>query len=248
MTEETSVVDPQTVPAQSEPAVDPVETQQAPAESSADQASKSPPAWFVQRIGVKTAEVHREREARQVAEAEAASLRERLSQALSGNAPPPTHQQPAPYQAPNVDELVEQKLRERSFNDACNRVFEAGQKEEGQAFSGKVGALRETFSMDPGYRTLIEATTQLPDGHKLLSHLGGDLQEASRIMSLPPVAMAFELSRIATEIKSPAISSAPPPIKPISGGVAPSIAPLENGEFRDQAHFKAWKAQQGIKR
>jgi hypothetical protein len=64
----------------------------------------------------------------------------------------------------------------------------------------------------------LEAVTQLPDAHKVLHHLGSNMDEAARILSLAPVPMALELAKLSQSAPKPKpVSKAPPPIKPIDG-------------------------------
>jgi len=65
----------------------------------------------------------------------------------------------------------------------------------------------------------------IPDGHKVLSALAADPDEARKIAKLPPAKMAAALVRYQANMKQPEkpISSAPAPIKPIGGTAKPSI-------------------------
>jgi hypothetical protein len=81
---------------------------------------------------------------------------------------------------------------------------------------------------DPGqvanYNGFLSAAMETGDAARLLHHLGGDLDEASRILSLTPIKMAVELTRMSGGTASPnvagmngnVISNAPRPLNPVA--------------------------------
>ena len=146
-------------------------------------------------------------------------------------------QQPQqPGQPPNdaVEEAKRQlrvEQHQRDFNAACNAAYKAGLDEYGEAgFKDSVAALN---AVGAGSRTdFLEAVTQIPDGHRLYPLLAADLDNAGRILALPPTRMAVELAKLALKAEPPAanghddedepekpapVSRAPAPIKPIRG-------------------------------
>jgi hypothetical protein len=85
---------------------------------------------------------------------------------------------------------------------------------------------------------LLEAVTQLPDAHKVLHQLGQNMDEAARILSLPPVPMAVALARLSqSPAKAKPVSNAPPPIKPIDGAPTGSKDP----EDMDMDEWIKWR-------
>ena len=165
--------------------------------------------WFQKRID----ELTREKwEARREAEAAKA-----LADALKAQADPtttPTLDHPA------IDRLVaeraQQLVQAQRFNENCNATYQKG-KEKFQDFDDSV----QGYSLLGGLqdkRDFLEAVTSLPNGDAVFYHLGKNLDEASRVLSLSPVHMAVELTRLADKLKAtPAVSRAPAPIKPIGG-------------------------------
>ena len=164
------------------------------------------PDWRERRIAKLTAQLH--------------EAREKLGAAAS--APPPAAA-PAP-----TDELINRRAealaREmeatRAFNERCNAAADAGRSAFGEAeFNSRVAALHKVYDpADPGqvaaYNLMLEAAIETGQGPALLHRLGGDLNEAARVLALPPVKMALELAKLAVP-RDPAPSAAPKPITPI---------------------------------
>lgn len=173
--------------------------------------------WFQKRIGELTREKYEARRAAEQYQAELQQYREQLARLQQGEAAP---QMP---DAPHVDveSLVEQraaaKLAEQRFNESCNKAYEAGTKEFPD-FDRAVSNLR----MLGANREFLELVVESDAGHKLLHRLGNDMDEAARILRLPPVQMARELTKLEFSMKQPPapkpVSKAPDPIKPIGTG------------------------------
>jgi hypothetical protein len=131
---------------------------------------------------------------------------------------------PPPGQPQDPVEVAKQQLRaeemQRSFNAACNATFAKG-KAEFPDFEQAVGALN---AVGAGQRPdFLSAVTALPEGHKVYRQLAGNLDEAARVLALPPMQMAVELAKMAVVAATPVtrpppqVSNAPPPIRPIGG-------------------------------
>lgn len=156
----------------------------------------------------------------------------------------PTEQQPGQHQAaPDIDQLVEQraaaKLADRQFNDACNRVFQAGVKADPNFESN----LRVLQSVGEISRDFLEVVTDMDEGHKVLNHLGANPDEADRILSLPPLKQARELAKIEASLGKaappPPVSKAPAPISPVGSRTTPA----EPDEFASTEEYAAWVRQ-----
>jgi hypothetical protein len=115
--------------------------------------------------------------------------------------------------ARKAQELFEQK----SFNEACNTTYQKG-KDSFQDFDEAVKG--HNMLGDLGQRReYLEAINSLPNGPQVYHHLGKHLDDAAHILSLPPVKMALELSKLGDKLSKPApVSKAPAPIKPLGGG------------------------------
>jgi hypothetical protein len=233
----------QTNPLQS---ASPTETEQAqtPAETSTEsgteqtaqgteqpqEAPKPKTDWAQRRIDQLTREKHEERRQREALAAELAQYRQ------------PTEQQQSqqPGQPQDIDQLVEQraaqKLADRQFNDACNRVFQAGVKADPNFETN----LRTLQSVGEISRDFLEVVTDMDEGHKVLNHLGANPDEADRILSLPPLKQARELAKIEASLGKapppPPVSKAPAPISPVGSRTTPA----EPEEFASTEEYAAW--------
>lgn len=186
--------------------------------------------WVQRRIDQLTREKHEEKRQREALEAQ---LR--------------TYQQPSEQgkqQAPtDIDAAVEARLKQREFDSACNKIFDAGKTE----FAGDWDSSLKTFQMLGGATPdFLEAVTSMDNGHKVLHHLGQNPEVAERLLSLPPLRMALELARLETTVsqaKPKPVSNAPAPINPIGG----RSAPVEPEEFASAAEQIAWWKKHGSK-
>ena len=73
--------------------------------------------------------------------------------------------------------MLARLARAQQFNDACNRSYNAGKAEfpdfdEAVRNLGMVGALGEN-----GNPAFLEIVAEMPEGHKVLHHLGKNLLE-----------------------------------------------------------------------
>lgn len=196
-----------------------------------DEAQKREP-WFQKRIGELTREKYEARRAAEEARQQAEQYRQYLAQLQQGD----QTQQP---QQPQVDvrTLAQQEaarmVAEQRFNESCNKVYSVG-KSEFPDFDQAVANLQ----MVGVNRDFLELTSASDAGAKILHHLGNDLDEAARILALPPVHMARELTRLEYKLAQPPapkpVSKAPEPIKPIGAGAA-----TDNG-LRDDLPMDEW--------
>lgn len=164
-------------------------------------------------------------------------------------------------------EQAERLASAKAFNDACNSVVENGKKTFPD-FEARVTNLRKIdtpvagpngqTAASPAYNQFISTIVEMGEyAPKIIHALGGDLNEAERILSLSPVKMATELAKLA--VKEPGkLSSAPKPITPIGSksGSSTPVDPtdksrgdsLSTSEWmaRRQAQVdKAWAANRG---
>ena len=190
----------------------------APDQAAAPQAAERPvgPDWRDRRIGEQQARIRDLR----------AQL-ERFQAATQPGANPP--QPPAqPYTAgpPNAAQ-IEAEIQQRAnamaaqqeFNRRCNETAEVGRRAYAD-FDVKVNKLVGLVDgNDPSavmnYNQFLNAAMETGEASKLIYALGGDLNEASRILSLPPLKMAVELTKMsAAPVQE--ISGAPRPINPVA--------------------------------
>ena len=152
---------------------------------------------------------------------------------------------PAAPDAAAVRQAAEQLLRQQQFAARCNATYEAGKKDHtdfDEALKGfnQFGGLAQ-------HPALVDAATTVEDGHRVLHHLGSNPAEAERVLQLSPTQQAIEVARLAEKLKpaKPGVSAAPAPVNPIKGaGGNPDPKPDDNGEFRNQADYRAWRKKQ----
>jgi hypothetical protein len=147
-----------------------------------------------------------------------------------------------------IQERAQALAQQQAFTERCNTTYRQGMGDP--ATPGFAEAIKnfDLFGGLQRFPDLVEATVSTPDGHRLLHHLGTHLEEAERILSLPPAARALELGRISARMSAPAprTTAAPPPPVPIRGNAAASEpGPDDQGKFSDQAAYRAWRAKQG---
>jgi len=124
-----------------------------------------------------------------------------------------------------------------TFNQACNSLFSRGLEEYGQ----EMGEARDRLNaVGWGNRPdALAAVTQLPDGHRVYRELSRDLDRAARVLSLPPMAMAMELTRMSSTPEGDAlreittdrqvpVSKVPEPVSRIGGHSRPAERPLDH--------------------
>lgn len=183
------------------------ETTEETPEQAEEKAKKEP--WFQKRIGELTREKYEAKRAAEQAAIEAQQLREYIESSQQGEQP-----------TGDVQALVKQEaaklLAERNFNESCNKVYATG-KTEFPDFDQSVANL-QMVGMN---REFLEIVTSSDAGHKVLHHLGNDLDEAARIAAMPPLQMARELTKLEFKLgqaQPKPVSKAPAPIKPIGAG------------------------------
>jgi hypothetical protein len=236
--------------AESEPVVAaiPTETTETPANTEVKLEAAPKKHWAQVRIDQITKERWEEKRRADLAEAEASDLRAKLYP-QQGQTPAQNSQA---FNEAIINEKAEriatQRVQENEFNAACNRTYNAGKQELGEEFDKAI----QGFNMFGGlgqHPDLVRAANSIPDGHKVLAHLGANLDEAARIINLPPVQLGIEIAKLSAQNKANVISQAPSPNRPINGGSVNSApGPDDNGEFKSHEDFKKWRAQQFKKR
>lgn len=198
------------------------------------------------RVDQLTREKYEARRMAENAQARAAGLERQLQR--------PAPQQPAAYGPPGeTPEAAEERAYQRyknddmqaKFNQACNDLFARGREEFGE---GMDEAVRGLNAVGWGNRPdALTAITQMPDGHRVYRQLAGNLDNAARVLALPPMQMAVELARMSVNGAAPnvpevpVVTRAPEPIRPVGGSTrAPpkSLDKMTTAEFireRDRA-------------
>jgi hypothetical protein len=151
-------------------------------------------------------------------------------------------------QADPVETAKEQlraEAREREFNAACNEVARKGNEEYGSEFGD---AVRSLNAVGYGSRPdALAAIASMPDGHHVYRSLAADLDNAARVLSLPPMMMAMELARMSQRVAAAAangeageprattrsLTRAPDPLRTVGGTSRAAQVPLEKTNMAD---------------
>jgi hypothetical protein len=128
-----------------------------------------------------------------------------------------------------VREEAQRLSQVESFNAKCTEAVDTGRKEF-ENFDGRVAELKR-LATDPdsstAYTNLIAATLETGEAPKLIHLLGGDLNEAARIMNLSPVKMGIELAKLAAK-EPEQMSEASKPIRALgSAALHTAIDPAD---------------------
>lgn len=208
-------------------------TEEAHADDADDDADRRPNKWVQKRIDSLTKARHEAERRAADMERRAVELEAMLRQSRGEEQPaelPDTLRNLNPAQLQQALEAeaerratakASQIANEREFTAACNRVFEEGTKAYGDAFVKARDTLAQNFGEVIQARPdFLQAVTELPNGHEVFHALGRNLDEADRILSLPPVKMAMELSRMSDKVgkkPAPVVSKAPAPVTRVEG-------------------------------
>jgi hypothetical protein len=180
--------------------------EEAKVESEGDKVKHVP--WFQKRIDELTREKWEARRSAEAATALAENLRSQRPEDQQ-------NQPPADFEA-MVNRRAAELREVESFNEACNTTYRKG-KDTIPDFDEAVQGYQLLGGLD-GKRDFLEAVNTLPNGSEIFYHLGKNLDEGAHVLSLPPVKMALELTKLSQKLsKAPAISKAPSPIKPLGG-------------------------------
>jgi hypothetical protein len=179
---------------------------------------KAPPKWATKRINELTRDKYRERAQREMLETRLAEIESRLQAqpGVEGSEPAQQHQP-----ALNQSQLLAQAEARVSFDMKCNAAFKEGTKEYPD-FEEALSNLKMVGIDADALGVIVEAD----EPHKVLHYLGNNPDEASRILSLGPVAKARAIGALEVRLglpkPTPAHSKAPAPISPVAARSASS--------------------------
>lgn len=184
-----------------------------------------------------------ERRAREAAEQQARLLQERLNQVTQTLQTQPqvdADGQPLQQQQQPVRQVPQPDLQQMAAQIAANNAF--NEKVAGEVARGRAGhqdfdqiaANLQRFGELP--RTFVQAAMATGKGAEVMYHLGGDIAEADRILSLEPIEQAVALAALAGTIKAPEppkkVTSAPPPVTPkVGSGAGRNTPSLEDNNL-----------------
>jgi len=187
-----------------------------------------PPEWATRRIDDLTRARREAEEGRDAATREVERLRAQLMTGAA-QAPAPTVAAPRAFTADDVQRQAVEIAAEHAFQQELAGVNAKGV----DAFPDWAQRLQQFSPLGGIARSAMEAMTELEDPHRVLYALAGDLNEAGRIMALPPARQAVALARFASKLPTPpavvpAVSKAPAPVAPVVGGAARGDARVDD--------------------
>lgn len=224
----------------------PAETkEEAPQEAQPEQPTEDKPAekktpWFVERIARQREELARERQQREELNARLAALEQQGQQ----HDPNQTQQRmPSPAELQRMVQAEAQRIAEQNAYQQKLVSFDSAGRKDYPDFVDRCNTIASLGAGDNP--VFMQAVTSMDDGHKVVAKLAENPQKAIEILSLPPVAMAVALARYADSTpapKPPPVSTAPKPVKPISGAakVDPDLSKASDSEW-----YRNWVKQQG---
>lgn len=119
------------------------------------------------------------------------------------------------------EDKAAQKQLKREFDQASNRLFEAGVKAD-KDFQKKITAMADEIGGIPGH--LVGILDDLDNGGEILVHFVNNIEEAQEIFELNPTKAALKLAKLSAKIetekkpKPKEISKVPDPVSAIKGG------------------------------
>lgn len=222
--------------AEAEPSKEPVAETEAAKEPVAEAvktpATSAKPDWKEQRIAKLTAKNK--------------EMAEQLAAKAPTAAPTPSPSTGGAEFDKQVRTEAEKIASQNAFNAACNAVAAKGKESFGD-FMPRVDALLQVVDKnDPAsvaaYNGFLSAAMEVggENAHKIIYAVGGDLNEAARLMALPPIKLALELNKLAEKGVGEE-SKLAKPITPIAGKAAThsGIDPTD-AERADQLSTSEW--------
>ena len=143
-----------------------------------------------------------------------------------------------------VEALTEYKLQQKAQNAQSQQAKQTQEQAIAQDWVAKVEKARsvapdfdEVFSNVadvPFARVALDAVAQHPKGAEIAYILGKDPSEAYRIAALQPYQQLMAIGEVAARANLPKpkkVSTAPAPVKPVSGGASNSAPPADMDEW-----------------
>jgi hypothetical protein len=196
-----------------------------------------------ERINVLTREKWEEKRAREAAEARAKLAEDTIAelQKLGVAKPAEGEAKPEPpkpavrtFTQAEVEAEARRLAANAQFNTRMDEVVFAGRKEHPDFDEAIAGLKTVTGPVVPG--EFLAAALETGSAGALIYHLGKNPSEADRILSMPAVAQAVALTKLASELGAqqnalgeaePRVTRAPKPIAPRVGGATRAEPDLE---------------------
>jgi hypothetical protein len=147
-----------------------------------------------------------------------------------------------------VNERAAALAQAQAFETRCQEIVRQGEQEFGtDAFRQSASELVKLRGDSPAerrhYNEFLDALYETGQGARVLHQLGGDLNEAARILALTPARMAVALAKMALSEPPAPASKAPKPVTPIGSpsGTRERI-PASDVERSDRLSTAEWMA------
>jgi hypothetical protein len=121
-----------------------------------------------------------------------------------------------------IDRMINERAQlvasQTAFNTRCNDAAARGASKYPD-WQTRLSGLTQLIDMTDNkslqqYNLFLEAALETGDAEGIIHRLGSDLNEAARVLAMPPVKMAIEVGKMG-ETKGKDPSRAPKPIKPV---------------------------------
>ncbi len=186
-----------------------VDDQSASQPAEVTEEGKDPNGWAIKRIGALTAGKH-DAERRAAAATEEAERYRQLVEAMREGGTDAAAQP----QQPNIDELVAKRAEQIAQQQQSAERGQAVSKVGAETYPDFMGAVKTLDALGITNEQ-VQSLLGMDDAHKVIYSLGKNPDEASRILSLPPLQQGRELERLALK------AAASPPARPVSNAPAP---------------------------
>lgn len=137
-----------------------------------------------------------------------------------------------------ADKLANQKAQQIAFDNACNNLVGAAEKEN-PGIMERLIELKDNIDDLP--RPMIDALLNIENGHSVLNHLTQNLDEAEKFYKMNPVKQALELGKLSAKLiakKNKPMTKAPAPVTPLIGGGKAVTTSMPTDNDSDDAWFE----------
>ena len=146
-----------------------------------------------------------------------------------------------------IDNMINERAmlvaNQTAFNTRCNDVAGRGASRFPD-WQMRLGGLTQLVDQtDPrsvqNYNLFLEAVLETGDAEGIIHRLGSDLNEAARVLAMPPVKMAMEVGKLG-EGKRSDPSKAPKPIRPLGSNSPVSLLKPDDPDRGGEMSIDDW--------
>jgi len=150
-----------------------------------------------------------------------------------------------------TDAQIDQMINERATMVAAQRTFDSACNEAAQRGAGKYpdwqvrlnGITQLVDQADPrslqNYNIFLQAALETGDPEGVIHRLGGNLEEAARVLNLAPVKMTMEVAKLVRAGPGEP-SKAPKPIRPVGSSSPVNAAAPDDSDRAKEMDTAAW--------